>query len=438
MHRSLITITAFAALTVPATAEAASVHYEGPEGAEVLVVTGAPGERNLMSIQDHDVDGAVTLYDAGVSWTTHTPYCSETYNGLVCPAPNGLRVEAGDSDDWITVSDGVIEPIHLVGGAGDDRLEGEDGPDVIDGGDGQDRVSGLGGDDVLDGGAGSDVVDGYSGRDIVRGGDGDDTLHGDGYESPAADVIDGGAGVDTIESDYSTRMTDDPEPLLHITLAGGADDGRPGENDDIRNVERLVMSKGGTYIGSEGSDYVKLHQVGDDGVLDGRGGDDELRGGDGRDRIDAGHGNDRVDAGFGDDTIEVRDGEVDSVSCGPGTDAVVADAADTIATDCEQVDRAGPTQGKAKLTVRKPGRLKRALREGLRATLTGYTPARYTITARLNGKVIASRRVTVGATGTATARLRFTRRVRRSLVGRRQVTLVMTDGSLTRKVRLSR
>jgi hypothetical protein len=215
---------------------------------------------------------------------------------------------------------------------------------------------------------------------------------------------------------------------------------------------------------------VKLHQVGDDGVLNGRGGDDELRGGDGRDRIDAGHGNDRVDAGFGDDTItggpgrdtisadlgggdcgpywckypygndtiEVRDGEVDSVSCGPGTDAVVADAADTIATDCEQVDRAGPTQGKAKLTVRKPGRLKRALREGLRATLTGYTPARYTITARLNGKVIASRRVTVGATGTATARLRFTRRVRRSLVGRRQVTLVMTDGSLTRKVRLSR
>jgi Ca2+-binding RTX toxin-like protein len=88
-------------------------------------------------------------------------------------------------------------------------------------------VSGAGGDDVLDGGAGGDVVDGYSGRDSVRGGDGDDMLHGDKFEAASADVIDGGAGVDTIESDYSTRLTGDPEPLLSFTLGGGADDGRP-------------------------------------------------------------------------------------------------------------------------------------------------------------------------------------------------------------------
>jgi hypothetical protein len=183
-HALAAALAAAAALALPAAAQAVTVHYEGAEGAEVLVVTGAPGERNLMSLQDHEVAEAVTLYDAGVTWDIRTPYCSESYMGAVCPIPNGMRIEAGDGDDWITRGEGVVEPVTMLGGAGDDRLDGNDGADVLDGGDGSDQVNGFKGDDVLDGGAGADVVDGYSGRDAVRGGDGDDTLHGDHYEEP--------------------------------------------------------------------------------------------------------------------------------------------------------------------------------------------------------------------------------------------------------------
>jgi hypothetical protein len=39
------------------------------------------------------------------------------------------------------------------------------------------------------------------------------------------------------------------------------------------------------------------------------------------------------------DIIQARDGEVDTISCGPGRDRVVADADDQVARDCEVVER---------------------------------------------------------------------------------------------------
>ena len=41
----------------------------------------------------------------------------------------------------------------------------------------------------------------------------------------------------------------------------------------------------------------------------------------------------------GNDTIDARDGERDSVNCGVGADTVRADAVDTVAPDCETVER---------------------------------------------------------------------------------------------------
>ncbi len=90
-------------------------------------------------------------------------------------------------------------------------------------------------------------------------------------------------------------------------------------------------------------------------TVDGRGGDDIIEGGYGDDTISGGAGRDQINAdagtnscnflvcrmGSGNDTVNIRDGEVDSVVCGPGTDTVIADANDTVAADCENVDRAG-------------------------------------------------------------------------------------------------
>jgi len=43
--------------------------------------------------------------------------------------------------------------------------------------------------------------------------------------------------------------------------------------------------------------------------------------------------------GGGNDSINVRDGVKGEVSCGGGNDSVVADSADVVASDCEQVDK---------------------------------------------------------------------------------------------------
>jgi RTX calcium-binding nonapeptide repeat (4 copies) len=80
-------------------------------------------------------------------------------------------------------------------------------------------------------------------------------------------------------------------------------------------------------------------------TLDGGTGDDTITGGDpseavlggdGNDVLNAGGGQDRVDGGAGDDRIDARDGLVDVVDCGIGTDTVVADRGDAV-TNCEDV-----------------------------------------------------------------------------------------------------
>ena len=47
-----------------------------------------------------------------------------------------------------------------------------------------------------------------------------------------------------------------------------------------------------------------------------------------------------MSGGAGNDTIVSKDRFRDTVSCGPGTDPVVADHRDRVARDCERVRRA--------------------------------------------------------------------------------------------------
>jgi Ca2+-binding RTX toxin-like protein len=70
----------------------------------------------------------------------------------------------------------------------------------------------------------------------------------------------------------------------------------------------------------------------------GAAGDDDLEGGAGREHLNGGDGNDVMSGAGGSDDIEARDGEVDEVSCGSGTDSVYADFIDVVAADCENVN----------------------------------------------------------------------------------------------------
>ena len=132
---------------------------------------------------------------------------------------------------------------------------------MLDGGTGEDKLVGGEGDDVLRGGDGNDTIEGKDGGDRIDAGAGDDLLAPDGYEHANADGVDGGPGTDRIEGDYSSRFSD-TDPPVAITFGGGADDGRPGEGDDLRSVEKVWLNVGGTFTGTDGADEFRLSQVG--------------------------------------------------------------------------------------------------------------------------------------------------------------------------------
>ncbi len=474
-----------AALGAPAAADAATIS-EGDGGQ--LVFRAADGEENSMSLQGgtEDVPG-VTFYVGSTGNITSFPANCEDqrdWNYVLCPLPaGGVRLELGDGDDDYATSSGTELSkdlkITVDGGPGNDTINGWHQQETFIGGAGNDTLSSWLGDDNLDGGDGDDKLEGDGGSDRLSGGAGNDTLAPDGYEQMASDVVDGGDGIDLIESDYSSRFVD-VDPPVAMTLGGGADDGRPGENDDVQGVERLVLSVGGKVTGSDAAEYVKLHQVGDDGELVGNGGDDELRAGDGADRVDGGAGNDKLDGGFGDDTItggpgrdaisadlaggdcgplwckypygndvvEARDGEVDSITCGAGADKVMADASDTVAPDCEEVTRAndvkpdvvvGPGGGGAKgVTLGSRAKLRTALRKGFTVRLSGLAPGAVKVRALAGGKLVGRGATTAGADGSATAKVRFTPKARRSLARKRSVRLTIVAGAVRGTVALKR
>lgn len=481
------------ALGAPVAAHAATLTSDG---AGTFTYTGAPGENNSGSVQYDEDTGAVIFYISGTAALTGgvPASCSlDDESTARCTGVARAVWNAGDGDENVAVSYGFPAgiPVTIDGGPGKDWLRGsDDSQDTLIGGDGNDHLEGFGGADTLDGGAGDDEVDGGAGPDHVSGGAGDDLLHPDAHEDPSPDVVDGGPGVDTIDGDYSSRFrsTSSGPQTLSFTLAGGADDGRPGEGDDIENVERLTVSDGGKFVGTDGNDYIKLAQVGTSGDLTGGLGDDELRGGDGADRIDGGPGNDTLDGGFnddvitggpgqdhisadlangdcgplwckypyGNDTVYAQDGEVDTISCGWGTDVVYADAMDVVDSDCETVIRGGASPAPAKPTTPgKPGAggtagrtvrasltkvsLTRALRSGFVLKVTGAQPStKLKLSATRSGKKLASGSAKTTKNGTASIKLHFTTKAKHNLRHVKSLTLKVTGNGINTTIKLSR
>jgi hypothetical protein len=224
--------------------------------------------------------------------TTTDPNCSAstTTTSMCRLGGREIHVSAGNLNDFVRVLSGGN---HVVfrGGAGNDRTFSDSS-----------RISAFGeaGDDDLMGGPGNDTLDG---------GEGDDTLTPVG----PGDTVIGGPGFDT------ARMGSGG---VTVTLDDVANDGKPGENQNIRSdVERVV---GGP----------------DADTLEGNAGPNTLEGGDGADTLNGLGGADTLIGGAGADIIRARDGVADTVSCGPGEDKVFADPADRIAPDCETVEYA--------------------------------------------------------------------------------------------------
>jgi hypothetical protein len=210
------------------------------------------------------------------------------------------------------------------------------------------------GDDFYEGIAGADNVFGASGADDIRTGAGNDSIR---LASDGVDEVRSGSGNDSIE-------------FTHIDVLGfgGSDFVDAGDGDDTIVKAGLVLELNDVRAGS-GNDTVTITGSSEDQVSGGTGNDtltagpneDSVSGGNGNDTIDAGSGDDIVNGGSGEDNISTSGGDdviiskesdnvafsfKDVVTCGFGSDDVVADLMDQVDAvnqksggTCEEVDR---------------------------------------------------------------------------------------------------
>lgn len=470
---TLIALAAAGLLALPGAASAATVSSDGTTA--TLTGTDAPEIINVY-YTDSSLNITGDVEPGGG--------CTGDSGSVDCPrGSGGLNANLNGGNDQVHsyLADAPAKYGRYDLGAGNDFAEGY-GSEVVNGGPGNDELSGLDGNDELDGGDGNDKVSGGAGADVLRGGNGDDTLSSDPMEHDSPDAIDGGPGRDTI-TDW---MRGDPatEQLVTVTLDGVADDGFPGEGDNVINME-VVESYGSLrYIGTDGDDIAFAAEVGNRAELTGKGGNDKLKGTDSADVIDGGPGADDITGGYGNDTIvggagpdtivgdrdgrcnemhcdlspgssadaiDAVDGEVDTISCGPGTDTVKADAIDVVAADCETVTRAGATPGgpgptttipttngkkdkgtgAAKhLTISGKPSLKAFLKQGLTVTVTHRKAgAKVSVSAKRGSKVVAKGAAKAGKSGTAKVKVKVTAAGRRALRKAKTAKLTFVAGS---------
>ncbi len=482
--RTIVTAGALAlAAALPAAAQAATITYEG----DTLVYRAAPGEVNATGPSAGVVDTARLAIGDRVPITLQTGRCVPAHDWFECDMPAKVVFDLGDGDDHASFSSAVPGvPAEVYGGDGEDLLEGFTitgwpHAQLLDGGAGNDKIDGDEGADVVRGGPGDDEVTGGAGDDVVEGGDGADTLYPDGFDDPGTDTVDGGAGFDVV-SDYD-QPSASSHPRLSISFDGQANDGRPGENDNLVGVEKLDLSVSGTFAGGAGNDEFFVRSSADQGdsTVTGAGGDDRLTGHDhveaidggaGADRIEGGFGNDALTGGpgrdtifgdstadtcnllscrvpFGNDVIDARDGEVDTIDCGVGEDRVTADAIDVLA-GCEQVDTGGGTgpggQGPMPGKLTGPSRFsRRQLRRGIRLEHTCAAACKVTVklvagkavAKRLRARTIAKGGARRAGAGVVLVRARLTKaaakRIGRLRKGKATLKVAVRQGGVTER-----
>ncbi len=336
--------------------------------------------------------------------------------------PPRIRLELGDGDDSNGFGSSFPANVHvdIYGGDGKDTLQTYGASDaMLDGGAGNDTLKGWDTNDTLIGGPGDDEIQARAAPTTSRAATATTRSRADTYHDPAPDSVDGGAGIDTVD-DWSIPDKDYNPPIA-VTMDGAANDGRPGEADNVVNVEKIESHVSGTLSGSAGDDELTVWANIDEGnsTLLGNGGNDKLTAGDYQDNLDGGPGNDVLNAGFGNDTLTggpgqdtifadatsascgwysytckipfgndivyAKDGEADTIDCGVGQDTAYVDAIDTVA-NCETVDKtgagtpsgpAGPgTTAGPKATVTGKLSIKRIASKGLGVTVPCAARAR--------------------------------------------------------------
>ena len=321
LRTAVVALLAAAFLASDATSANAATITDSATAADRIEFTAASGETNdlrVMGTPDSLVfDDALPIVDESddclpegdgdVRCTFRGPAASSRVF-------NRFDVALGDGDDRVALTDVPVVSL-LRGEEGNDRLSAS--------GRSAERSFIVGA--TLDGGPGDDVLEAADTLTFnLAGGTGNDLLRGStrtltpseaafGFFSngnlaggPGADRFVDGVGRDFVS--YAERTAG-----VAVTLGGGADDGEPGEGDDVPADVEGVLSGAGDDVLAAGGEPV---------FLSGAGGADDLRGGAGDDRLVGGPGDDRHDGGGGRDELLGLDG-ADVLRGGPGLDEVI-------------------------------------------------------------------------------------------------------------------
>jgi hypothetical protein len=207
------------------------------------------------------------------------------------------------------VGDQDPDPGECWGTDQNDVITGSQVDDNIVALDGRDEVSARGGDDLVGQGAPE------RGRDDISGGVGGDGLFG----GRGPDDIDGGPGTTDASEPRNTFECNAIDSNGGIVASTQGTQNLFGEdgNDDLDGGRDNDFLRGGAgtndHSGNRGSDCIALE-------------------GDENERASGGDGDDII---FADETVLGADTNGDDVFCGAGIDAVVADAEDRVAANCE-------------------------------------------------------------------------------------------------------
>jgi hypothetical protein len=253
---------ALLALAVSASPASAAVieiedHFCGCDGSSGesdtrgIVVRANPGETNLMTVRR--VPRGIVIEDAGAPLT-----------GRCRPSRSGGRFCGGEYDG-----------VDVLLGDGDDRL----------------AHGSAGG--AVEGGAGDDDIRVTNAIYLITGGPGADRMDATGALTATVSYFDHSEGVT-------------------VRLNGLADDGAPGEGDNV--LGPVTGMRGGA-----GNDRLEAGAPGSG--LFGEGGEDVLVGSPERDTLHGGDGNDELQAADGDDYLHGGAGD-DVLGGGPGIDEV--------------------------------------------------------------------------------------------------------------------
>jgi Ca2+-binding RTX toxin-like protein len=304
-----------------------------PSGANVI--TGGGGNDLLDGLTGPDVFIGGTGFDA-VSYEGRTDNIDASIDGGRDDGSALDRNADSNATDEIT---GSVE--DLIGGSGNDLLKGNGDDNILLGGPGNDRIQGHGGNDQLGGDEGNDALEGGVGGDVMEGGANDDMLFG----GADRDAYDGGDGSDI--ADFSSATTP-----VSVTLDGGANDGEAFEGDLVHgNVEGAIG----------GLDDDILHGNDGSGTFIGNGGNDTFFGGLGGDTFIGGEGVDTVSYGDhpggvtanlavagGDGMADENDNitpDVEGIDGSPGDDVLSGDGKDNFINGAAGNDRLSGAEG---------------------------------------------------------------------------------------------